>query len=149
MDFFLRKDGTPDPEKNDKANDTHRILRRGNPYGPLREGHSNKVMQGKPKDTIDRGLLFICFQRDLDQQFEFIQTNWANENKFPRGDPIAPDGHGVDAIIGKVSGERFGNLLQPDGTFKRIPSTGGFNEWVTTTGGEYFFSPSLHALQNW
>jgi Dyp-type peroxidase family len=151
---YPRKDGgalkkntnEPDPETNDATNDTHRILRRGNPYGPLREGHSNKNLQGIPKDTIDGGLLFICFQRDLNQQFEFIQTKWTNNNQFPRGDPIPSDGHGVDAIMGKVPSARFDNLLQEDGTFKRID---GFNEWVTTTGEEYFFSPSLYALQNW
>jgi len=153
--FALKKDNNgqettePNTEENDPTNDTHRILRRGTAYGPLREGHSNKDRYGKPKDTIDRGLLFIFFQRDLDQQFEFIQHNWANNNRFPRGDPIPPDGHGVDALIGKVPGDRFDNLLQKDGTFKRIPSNGGFKEWVTTTGGEYFFSPSLYALQNW
>jgi len=143
--------GNPLPETNDPVNDTHRILRRGSPYGPTREGHKNEEKE-KP---IDRGLLFICFQRDLDQQFEFIQQNWANNPQFPRGNPIPPDGHGVDAIIGKVPGERFVNLLEKiddDGknpVFKRIKPTEGFEEWVTTTGGEYFFSPSLPALQNW
>jgi hypothetical protein len=55
-----------------------------------------------------------------------------------------PEGHGVDAIMGKHHDRGFVNLLQ-NGTFKRIT---GFKQWVTTTGGQYFFSPSISALKN-
>jgi Dyp-type peroxidase family len=56
----------------------HRILRRGLPYGTeWTEGSSDR----------DRGLIFLCFNADLERQFEFIQRRWMNDgNAFGLGD---------------------------------------------------------------
>lgn len=129
-------------DQNREANDKHRILRRAIPYG--------KKIEEDPNEK-DRGLLFICFQKDIGRQFEFIQMAWVNKTDFPKLDNGTEPGH--DPIIGQHKvidgkGTGFTNLKQDDGTFKRIPQTGGFKQWVTTTGGEYFFSPSISALKN-
>jgi Dyp-type peroxidase family len=132
---YPRDDGaSADPEQNDKIADTHRILRRGIPFGPL--------FVVDPK--AERGLLFVCHQIDLEQQFEFIQQMFVNNPFFPKQDTQVPEGHGVDPIIGKRRGREFVNFLQ-NGKFTKIT---GLKQWVTTTGGEYFFSPSLSALKN-
>jgi Dyp-type peroxidase family len=136
---YPRDDGiTGNKEKDDDEADKHRILRRGIAFGPRFEDVPD----------AERGLLFYCHQVDLETQFEFVQTQWANNPNFPKKpteDPTIPngEGHGVDAIIGKHHGTGFDNLLQ-NGSFKRID---GFKQWVTTTGGQYFFSPSIPALR--
>lgn len=143
-------------EENHRKNQEHRILRRGIPFGPI----------VSVDEHAERGLLFMCFQIDLANQFEFIQSVWANPAGFPDGPPPGPsEGHGVDAIIGKGditppppqnpdNKLGFVNLFR-DGTnptFERIPNDPppapqGFFQWVTTTGGVYLFSPSISALK--
>src|SRR5438874_12575414 len=56
---------------------THRILRRGIPYGP-----SFGAETGGGAD-VDRGLLFLCYQRSIAEQFEFVQGAWINDAEFP------------------------------------------------------------------
>ena len=91
--------------------------------------------------------MFVCHQLDLEQQFEFIQKNWANFPGFPKPDPNPPNGppiqHGVDTIIGKHHDTGSVNLFR-NGKFTKIT---GFKQWVTTTGGQYFFSPSISTLK--
>jgi Dyp-type peroxidase family len=136
---YPRDDGSSaETEKNDKQADTHRIIRRGIPFGPkFRSG-------SKDNTSSQRGLIFVCYQIDLEQQFEFIQRRFANNPKFPMEDRRADSGHGIDPVIGKGKEEAFVNLLQ-HGKFKKIA---GLGEWVTTTGGGYFFSPSITSLKN-
>lgn len=118
--------------------DNHRILRRGIPYGP-------KWKRNNPADrNTDRGLLFVCFQRDLLKQFEYIQNKWANDETFPGPDPDTLDTHpGRDPIIGANAGAYPAKLLR-NGRFHAIS---GIQQWVTVKGGEYFFSPSISALE--
>jgi len=131
---YPRDDGlSNDPETNDKQVDTHRIIRRGIAFGARFEDDEDG----------ERGLIFMCYQLDLANQFEFIQRQFANNPDFPLQDPQASEGHGIDAIIGKHD-KAFVNFLKGN-KFKRI---NGFKEWVTTTGGEYFFSPSLNTLKS-
>lgn len=99
----------------------------------------------------DRGLLFLCYQKDIEAQFEFVQTQWVNEAGFP-----CPEA-GSDAA-GKPTQNCPGDGL-PDGEDPVIAQTtqGPYNipakplrtnvtHFVTTTGGDYFFSPSIEAL---
>ena len=134
--------GFPTDDQNNLRNQERRILRRGIPFGP--------IFANDPDS--ERGLLFMCYQIDLDHQFEFIQRRWANTPGFPRDEPLPPPppgvhppgGHGHDAIIGKHHGQGHVNLFK-NGQFNTID---GFNQWVTTTGGVYLFSPSISALKN-
>ena len=132
---YPRDDGiSANADENDEASDQHRVLRRGIPFGPLFANDPDK----------ERGLIFMCYQTDLEQQFEFTQKSYANNPNFPRKDNQAHEGHGIDAIIGKHHDTGFVNLLQ-NNQFAKIT---GFKQWVTTTGGAYFFSPSIPALGN-
>lgn len=111
----------------------HRILRRGIPYGApwgsdtmTKEAmEDNKVEE---KEQRRRGLLFICYQRDIEQQFEFIQRQLSNTQNWRT---VA--GSHKDII----------NLQATNG-YKKL----GIEHYVTTKGGEYFFSPSISALKN-
>lgn len=111
----------------------HRILRRGIPYGPeVVSGESAYPGSGAVPETQDRGLLFICYQASIANGFAFIQSQWVNAPDFPQA------GDGVDPIISQ----------QHDGATFTMPPHGPLtlSRWVITTGGGYFFSPSLSAV---
>ncbi|HLV44654.1 MAG TPA: hypothetical protein VKY39_06830 [Aggregatilineales bacterium] len=113
-------------EMMDHMERAHRIARRGTTYGPDESGRV--------------GLLFMCAQANINQQFEFIQTTWANATTF-----LKPD-TGLDPLIGQgyqlPGGQRWPNRW---GQRERTPYD--FGQCVTLRGGEYFFAPSLSALR--
>jgi Dyp-type peroxidase family len=133
---YPRDDGLSTPDKNEEESDKHRILRRGIPYGTQISDAAN----------TDRGLLFMCYQKDISLQFEYIQRKFSNNPRFPRPDQGILHGH--DPIIGLpkgVAGKGFANIFLPH---KKNVLMQGLNQWVITTGGEYFFSPSISSLKN-
>jgi Dyp-type peroxidase family len=114
------------------------ILRRGIPYGPQLVG----VKYPKPKLVAqDRGLMFLSYGASIEDQFEFLQRRWSNSGSQPnRG--------GFDPIIGQNG--RQGSRLR----FIDFPTPSGVvrikikNEWVTPTGGGYFFAPTISAIRD-
>jgi Dyp-type peroxidase family len=55
-----------------------RIIRQGIPFGPevsAAERTANRTQQ-------ERGLMFVCYQTVISNQFEFVQQSWANNPKF-------------------------------------------------------------------
>lgn len=116
---------------------THRLLRRGIAYGePFDPGApSGSPQAGNAQFPHDRGLLFLCYQSSLEEQFEFVQQRWVNDPNFPQPED------GQDPIIAQLNEPRS----------VRVPGLGqpqlSIPQFVRTTGGEYFFSPSISALQ--
>ncbi len=155
---------------NENTTQTHRILRRGIPYGPpLRRGKQFSTPE-KPADDdkVDRGLHFLCYQTSIERQFEFITKRWVNNPDFK--EPAAANGDrsrerppnergGHDPIIGQnnAAGEkrvRAFNVAVKDEAGRRIgkritskDGSGNGVDWVIPTGGGYFFAPSLEALK--
>jgi Dyp-type peroxidase family len=136
--------GDPDPYRdlrpartlNESDTQTHRLLRRGIPYGPSAKSTLEKPVD----DAIDRGLLFLAYMTSITDQFEFVSRQWLNDPDFKRR------ATGVDPILGQVGGsDKRGSLktVLPNQTYD---AEIGLEEWVTTTGGGYFFAPSLSAL---
>jgi Dyp-type peroxidase family len=124
-----------------------RVLRRGIPYGPPMDN----PLRPQP-DRMDRGLLFVSYQSSIEEQFEFLQTHWANSDHDPSSFNSMTGGEqlaGHDPIIGQEGATpgraRTFALGRGDGTFAvlALPS-----EWVRVTGGGYFFSPSISALRD-
>ena len=114
------------------------ILRRGIPYGPQLVG----VKYPKPKLVAqDRGLMFLSYGASIEDQFEFLQRRWSNSGSQPnRG--------GFDPIIGQNGRQgsrlRFIDFPTPSGVVRiKIKS-----EWVTPTGGGYFFAPTISAIRD-
>ncbi|HEY0158901.1 MAG TPA: Dyp-type peroxidase [Thermoanaerobaculia bacterium] len=122
----------------DEATDTghgartlrRRILRRGVTFGPS--------WGDKPK--AERGLLFLCYQASITDQFEFVWRAWANATNTPRADA------GIDPIIGQngnadpaarvsffVQGDRQAKVESPE-------------RFIISTGGAYLFAPSISAI---
>lgn len=120
------------PQGGEADTQTHRILRRGIPYGAsFREG----APSGSPEGTdADRGLLFLGYQASLERQFEFVMSEWFNKTDHPE------PGDGHDPLISQVSRKRF-NL--PGGS----PAHLTMQPFIFTTGGAYFFQPSISALR--
>ncbi|QKG55221.1 Dyp-type peroxidase [Hymenobacter sp. BRD128] len=118
----------------------HRITRRGVPYGP-------QLPDGAPEDGVSRGLLFMCYQRNIGQQFEFMQQAWANNANFIHGaDPAnGITSVGLDPIIGQ--GTR-GPLTFPVVYDQAGTKQADFAQFVDLEGGEYFYAPSLSGLRS-
>jgi Dyp-type peroxidase family len=116
---------------------TRRILRRGIPYGPpLPEA---KAGENLVDDGVDRGLLFIGYTSSIDNTFETLQRTWCNSDD-------QPDGGGHDPIIGQTAtGVRTFDLSSVGGQTASIQLP---QQWVTPTGGGYFFAPSISALSS-
>ena len=125
-------------EKRDERR--HRIARRGIPYGGELVD-SRGPLEDMPE--TGRGLLFLCYQADIFEQFEFIQRVWANFGNFPKPDT------GVDPVIGQTSAG-YGEAAKkwPSGWGKPLVNPGiDIAGFVKMKGGEYFFSPSLSFLK--
>lgn len=116
---------------------THRLLRRGIPFGKHLAGSS--LSTPMPEDEADRGLLFLAYQTSLERQFEFVVNKWVNNANFK-----GPNA-GQDPILGQSSGpgreRRVQITLNGQVATIDIP-----NDFVVATGGGYFFAPSIDAL---
>jgi Dyp-type peroxidase family len=112
----------------------HPIIRRGMPYGPWYDPTSGTA------DKIERGLLglFICVS--LEDQFEFLMTNWMNRGGF-RSELSSQS---KDIFAGNdMNGETSFQVPTPNGRIA-LPKLSHF---VTTRGAAYCFLPSLTALR--
>jgi Dyp-type peroxidase family len=115
---------------------TRLILRRGIPFGRPIFGvkrHSPKLL------AQERGLMFLCYGATIENQFEFLTRRWANS-------ALQPNLGGHDPIIGQRDQRgdraRFVDFPTSSGTVRLTLD----DEWVTPTGGGYFFAPPIAAL---
>ena len=123
------RDGLPD----DTATlvQTHRIVRRGMPYGEWLEDDNG--------DGKARGVAFMAVNASLAYQFELVHQDWTNNGEF-----AGLDAEDVDPFNGEPrEGSRF-RIPQASGRPKRISNLPRF---TTPRGGGYFFIPSVTALR--
>ncbi|MEQ9483474.1 MAG: Dyp-type peroxidase [Coleofasciculus sp. F4-SAH-05] len=106
----------------------HRIARRGISYG------ENDITR---ESSSGSGLLFLCFQGNIENQFNFMQASWANQNNFVNVNT------GPDPIIGQQAGIQ----KWPTGWGESTTTECKFKLWVHMKGGEYFFAPSMSFLK--
>ncbi len=139
-----------DPNQNKAGVQTHRIIRAGIPFGP-------EVGQDEATVTVrPRGLMFVCYQTSIEQQFEFIQSTWANNIDFVGG-KTRPPGRGrgavtphFDPIIGQASAGEPRSMDEPVSNYPAGDTTSTLvmpNPWVVLTAAAYFFVPSITALR--
>jgi deferrochelatase/peroxidase EfeB len=120
-----------------------RIVRRGITYGERdKEPQENPSLEELPTNGV--GLLFMCYQRNISQQFELLQYFFASDPRNPReGDP------GIDPVIGQPGTNGVGSQHWPahwnDPRDQHKPFE--FHGYVMLKGGEYFFTPSIYFLR--
>lgn len=115
-----------------------RILRRGLPYGEVKDPSS---------DEGNHGIIVMLLNASIKRQFEFVQQQWiayGNDFKLANDkDPILGNhGHVVDhSGAGRM-------IIQADPRGDKPPFLcGKMPTFVEMRGGDYFFIPSLTALQ--
>lgn len=106
----------------------HRIARRGISYG------ENDITR---ESSSGSGLLFLCFQGNIENQFNFMQASWANHNNFVNVNT------GPDPIIGQQEGTHKWPTVWGESETKECK----FKTWVNMKGGEYFFAPCISFLK--
>lgn len=120
----------------------HLMARRGQTYG-VRQDDPGADLPPSARPTGGVGLLFMAFNVDLAQQFEFTQSVWADNPGFPRV-PVGSDPPGVDPVIGQGLRPKMTSSREWGGTETAI--TDAVPQAVRMRGGEYFFMPSLAYL---
>ncbi len=116
---------------NGEMSKSHRIIRRGMPYGtPLPAGVYDD-------DEEDRGLIFICLNADIARQFEVIQALWCNDgNAFGLS-------HDKDYLLGDNGGAGRMTIQGDPPHFARTQP-----DVVLTRGCEYLLVPGIAALRD-
>ncbi len=124
-----RATAEPKERMGSALNNRRRILRRGLPYGA--------------RDDIDgeHGIVMICHCASLSRQFEFVQQQWLNFGlDFNAGNDSCP-------LVGNhPEGARFVIAADPASGHPPFIAT-ALPQFVSTRGGDYFFAPSMTALQ--
>jgi len=113
--------------------DRRRLMRRGLPYGGE---------HGAATDESEQGIIFMCLGASLERQFEFVQQQWMNySNDFKLGNDR-------DALIGANNGQLTDkHIVQADPQGDKAPFfCTHLPRLVETRGGDYFFIPSITAL---
>lgn len=109
------------------SSNRHRILRRGRKFGP-------RIKDRMVDDGEERGLVFLIVNADIERQYEFVQQIWMMSPSFgtlfDETDPLL--GPGSCLTVGAVPVRRRLHMANH----------------VKLAGGEYFFLPSLPAI-NW
>ncbi len=141
------------PDESSRLANLHRILRRGRPYGaPLDDAMlpARLVEKSGAASTAapsERGLQFLCFNANIDRQFEFVQQQWANNPKFARQnvdpDPLV----GVPTDLARLDLDSVVFTRQTDAKAGILPRGGGLSRFVRVRGSAYFFMPSIPAVR--
>jgi Dyp-type peroxidase family len=125
---------------------TRLIMRRGIPFGPVYpddlDDAASTASLAEGEIEPQRGLIFACYQTSIENQFVFLQRNWANHTSNPNS------GGGHDPIIGQGreadQRHRFTDLRaasQSSPTTLELPA-----DLVIPTGGGFFFSPAISTI---
>ena len=120
------------------SNNSHRLIRRGMPYGPA-------YVPGTPDDGIERGLLGYIINASIENQFEFVMKEWINGYDFVGASRLNPKSRDVMAS----------RKIDPSESIFEIPQANGdpplqikgFSSFVTTRASAYCFLPSITGLK--
>ncbi len=126
------------PKKALEAASSHRIIRRGRPYGPpvAKSMIPEDILAADPeRDEPERGLQFLAFMADIERQFEVIQSAWLDDPKFgglrDEVDPLLGSGGGSFTIQATPIRQRLS----------------GLSRYGTVRGAAYLFMPGLRAVR--
>jgi deferrochelatase/peroxidase EfeB len=118
------------------SNNTHRLIRRGMPYGPAYDPK-------QPYDGIERGLLGYFINSSIENQYEFVLGHWVNDSEFAGAVRLPPKSK--DPMIGTQNpAESIFVIPQADAAPIKITE---FSSFVTTKAAAYCFLPSITAIK--
>jgi len=119
------------------SNNTHRLIRRGLPYGPAYD-------PSKPHDGIDRGLLGYFINSNIENQYEFVLSQWVNDAQFAGAVRLPPKSR--DPMIGTQDPAESVFVI-PQSNGAPAMKISGFSTFVTTKAAAYCFLPSVTAMR--
>lgn len=121
-----------------EAERAHIMARRGITYG-ARKQNNKLAFTDKPSTGV--GLLFMAYQSNIENQFEFTQRSWANSEGF-----VKPN-TGIDPVIGQGgTGKQTHRAGWGDADAPTHQTR--FGDFVSMKGGEYFFAPAISFLKS-
>jgi deferrochelatase/peroxidase EfeB len=106
------------------------MIRRGRSYGVAAPGISSFKDKVGEADAEKRGLIFLAIVGDIARQFEFVQRRWINSDGF----------NGLDGTDPIAATTAHGNFRLSSGRAQPV------GQFITLRGGEYFFLPSMDAI---
>lgn len=120
------------------SNTSHRLIRRGMPYGPA-------YVPGTPDDGVERGLLGYIINASIENQFEFVMREWINGYDFVGASRLDPRSKDIMASRSSDPSESVFQIPQGNGGPPLMIT--GFSSFVTTRASAYCFLPSITALK--
>jgi deferrochelatase/peroxidase EfeB len=119
------------------SNNTHRIIRRGMPYGPTYDPK-------QPYDGIERGLLGYFINSSIENQYEFVLAHWVNDSEFAGAVRLNPKAK--DPMIGTQDPTESIFVIPQANGAPPINVT-GFSTFIKTKAAAYCFLPSITAIK--
>ena len=119
------------------SNNSHRLVRRGLPYGPTFDPR-------QPYDGIERGMLFQFINANIENQYEFVLRRWVNDSEFAGAVRLHPRSR--DPLI-SANTEAESIFVLPQGNGDPPLEITGFSSFVTTKAAAYLFLPSITAIE--
>jgi deferrochelatase/peroxidase EfeB len=119
------------------SNNTHRLIRRGLPYGPVYD-------PTQPYDGIERGLLGYFINSSIENQYEFVLGHWVNDSEFAGAVRLHPKSK--DPMIGTQNPAESIFVIPQTNSVPPIKIT-GFSSFTTTKAAAYCFLPSITAVK--
>jgi hypothetical protein len=107
------------------------------PYGPVYD-------PTLPYDGIERGLLGYFINSNLENQYEFVLSQWVNDSEFAGSVRLPP--RSKDPMIGTQDPAQSIFVIPQAHGAPPIKVT-GFSSFVTTRAAAYCFLPSISALK--
>jgi Dyp-type peroxidase family len=119
------------------SNTTHRLIRRGLPYGPAYD-------PTQPHDGLERGLLGYFINSSIENQYEFVLSQWVNDSAFAGSVRLNPKAK--DPMIGTQDPAQSIFVI-PQANGAPPIKIKGFSSFITTKAAAYCFLPSITALK--
>lgn len=109
----------------------HHLIRRGVSYG--------EELPLEQEDRRERGVYFVAFNADIEDQFEFVQKQWLNG-------PVGNATHARDPLVG--AGPERSMVIEGEPGRGRLPVVLlDLPEFVKFLGGQYYFCPARSGLR--
>jgi deferrochelatase/peroxidase EfeB len=123
--------------ENGGSNNTHRLIRRGMPYGPVYD-------PSQPYDGIERGLLGYFINSNIENQYEFVLSQWVNDSEFVGA--VRLDPKSKDPLIGNQDPTQSIFVIPQSAGGPPIKVT-GLSSFISTEAAAYCFLPSVTAIK--